>query len=603
MKRCLGVLMIWAGVLAGWNANYTVSLDQLKSTSNLTNSLSFSRELSSHLSLNGATSFTAGRNLDLERFTDSRNGRGWLSWRPKRGLEVSTEYVRNINLEERYGKTVRDEIRNSATGALRYVPSDWLTMNIQAGIHSLDYRNISGDSVSSGINEGSLHNVNFNVTRRLLGVVSTNLSLAESRSYGTETDTGRDVLTARVGYNFPRSWRGGSFNAEIGAARNYTTYHITRFTHKGRRWNHSATLVLPEVLPRIFVEMNTAWSYESRFWEEIDPDTVSEADPRDRFGHTRQIGSTIVWEMMDDLDLKFTLSRSLSVDDVKKSVFGVEELFDLSERGDDRHLSAQLVYTPGSSRITFHRVVNLYRFDTDGTWDDAFGNTYEDDRDYDELRELLGITARIPIDSRLMLKGEMQGQRRETIFLMSSMSGENRRSSTYTIRPGYEYQIGGGWKVDHSVRLSADYTTYFFPQFTNSSNRLSRRLESFLTFNRVAQDSTILGINHVFRFSDQGRYEDRLFSRTEEAVSSRLTLNMGFHVSRKVGITPSYGWEYSWRNRLDQGLSVDEHIHHVGLRSTVQVLGGVLAANMTRSFRGMDIPSYWKASMNFNYLL
>jgi len=601
MKNCIPVILIFACLLGAWDANYNLGLDQGRVETTLTNSLTFSQELSRHLSLNGATSFQGLRNWGQGRFCDSRSGRGWLSWRPRGGMELATTITRSIVVDKTKGVFTQDKVADNAIGSLRYAPSDWLSMTMQAGLHTEDAWNASHDTLTA--NDGTLYDMSATVNRRLFRVISTNFSVAEARAFGNVSDNGRDNISARVGYNFPDSWNGGSFNAEIGANRNFLKHYDDEYRKKGDEWNHSESLVLPELIHGIFMEMSGQWTYDTTLYTDLDPDSAQEGDRRDKLTNGRRIGCTMVWEMMDDLDLDISVSRALEDEDYKVQITGVEDLFDVSRKTDDRLLSFRLVYTPGSSNVTFHRVVNLYRKDTWGTWEDSFGNIYQDDTDSDELRELLGITARIPVNDWFTLKGEMQGQRRETIFLMAAMSGQSSRSSTYSVRPGYECNVGSGWKVDHAVKLSADYTTYFFPEYASGGNRLSRRLDSFFTFDRVSSDSTVLGIGHTFSFRDQGRYQNRLFSRTYEAVNSRLTFNLGFHVSAKVGITPSYGWEYVWSNRLDQGISTDEHIHHVGIRSVITILGGVLSTNITRTFRMSGDPSYWHASMNFNYLL
>ena len=604
MKRSLSVLILLAGLLGAWNANYTVSLDQKRLSNTLNNSLSFSRNLTRHLSLNGSTAFAGYRNWGQGRFEDSRDIRGWLSWRPRSGMEFSSGFTRGVSLKYLDNINWDDRVQNTASGSIRYAPSDWLNMNIQAGIHSLDYRRVvSDDSLDVGESDGSLYDMSATVNRKLFSVIRTSLSVSESRSFGDLADTGRDNISTRIGYYFPDSWKGGSFNAEISANRNRNTSYITESVRRGNTWRHSESLVFPELISGIFMEMSGSWSYSSTTVTDFFPDTTIEGNPDDQAVNSRNIGCTMVWEMMRDLDLNISIARTLKLHESKRQIYGVPYLFDLSRNEDDRMMTFRLVYTPGSSTITFIRLVNLFRRDTYGTWEDSFGNIYEDETDLDELREALGLTARIPVKPGFLIKGEMQGQRRETIYINASMSGENSRSSTYSVRPGYEYSVGSGWKVDHVVALSADYTTYFFPQFTQNTNRLSRRLESFFTFNRVSQDSTVLGVSHVFRFRDQGRYENRLFSRTEESVTSQITLNMGFHVSKNVGITPSYGWEYFCRNRLDQGVTAAQHTHHLGIRSSIRVLGGILSTNITRSFLQSSAPSYWQAAVNFNYLL
>jgi hypothetical protein len=601
LSRHIAAVLFLTASLAAWNANYSIGLDQYKNTSTLNNSLTFSRELTETLSLNGSMSFTAVREYALDKFSDGRSGRGWLSWKPRPGLELSANFSRSLDLRDDSGEMEQDKVYDSGTGQIRYSPADWLSLNMQAGLFSSS--TMERDSLAPKVNDGSLHDINATLNRRLFGLVNTNLSVTRGRSFGSLVDSGRDNISARAAYNFPDPWLGGSLNAEVNAGRNFNTYYEDETTRYGDSWGHTESVTLPELIPGIFMEMSGGWSFEDRTNRDFEPDTTLNGHPSDNSTHDRNIGSTIVWEMLEDIELNVSVSRTLELQESKAYIAGVQNLFDISKSVEDRMLSFRLIYTPGSSSITFHRIVDLYRTDTDGTWEDSFGNVYQDDTDNDELRELLGVSARIPLSRWFTLKGEMQGQRRETIYIMAAMSGESRRSSTYSIRPGYECQVGGGWKLDHSVKLSADYTTYFFPEFTSQGNRLSRRLDSYFNFSRVSSDSTVLGLSHTFWFRDQGRYENRLYSRTSETVNSRLTLNTGFHVSDRVGITPSYGWEYSWSNRLDLGYSEDEHIHHVGLRSSIDAFGGVLSTSITRSFRQTGTPSYWQASVAFNYLL
>ena len=118
---------------------------------------------------------------------------------------------------------------------------------------------------------------------------------------------------------------------------------------------------------------------------------------------------------------------------------------------------------------------------------------------------------------------------------------------------------------------------------------------------RTSTDSTTLGISHNFIFNDQGNIEDGLFLRTEETLNNTITLDVGFHVSSSVGITPTYSYQYYARNRMAYGLKTVDHIHHVGIRSAIDAMGGTLNTNITRSFYSDDDrDSYWNANVGFN---
>jgi hypothetical protein len=202
------------------------------------------------------------------------------------------------------------------------------------------------------------------------------------------------------------------------------------------------------------------------------------------------------------------------------------------------------------------------------------------------------------------MEATIQGQRRETIYLKSEQSGNSKRSSTYSLEPGIRYDAGGNWTLRESVKISADYTTFLFPEMsTSGSDLLFRRIVTNSSFQRISQDSTTFGISHTFRFQDQGSYINSVFLRSEEVIGNTIRFDLGFHVSSTIGLTPSYAWEYQRRNYLAQSIpSRIEHIHHVGLRTRMNLQNGSLNLNLTRSFYSRDDEqSYWKASVGLDY--
>jgi hypothetical protein len=364
-------------------------------------------------------------------------------------------------------------------------------------------------------------------------------------------------------------------------------------------------MVVPVPFEDVAMEISTGWYYSNRFYEYDDPDSAStQGDVLDRKEFSRDISSSLRYQMMDDMKLSLNLSRDILRVDQKRTATGVETLFDTYYIDDDRMFSATLDYTPGDCRISFYRAIQLLKRDTYGTWTDIWGIQHTDNFDYDQTRQVLSLTSQIPISDRITLDALIQGQSRETIYIMAEQSGNSKRSSTYIIEPGVEYDAGGDWTLDESVQFSADYTTFLFPETsTAGSDLLFRRVTTNSSFQRVSQDSTLLGISHIFRFQDQGSYSNSVFLRSEEIINNIIKLNLGFHVSRSIGLTPSYAWEYQRRNYLAESYPPRiEHIHHVGLRTRMDLQRGTLNLNLTRSFysdEGRD--SYWKASVGLNY--
>lgn len=597
--------LVLAGTAAAVNVGYNMDLSQIKDRVLLNNSLSLSERLTSRISMNASASFTGEKNSDLGRFVDGRSGNANISFSPFTGMELGINLSRVLSSEEKYGELIRDRLNNTTSGQIRYNPSSWLSLNMSLGAHFVDYMNPSGDSTITGYDEGGVRNVDISMNRTIFGDLSGSVSLSEHRTLGYQKDTGSDNLSLRMGYDFPSLFRGGSLDAQASAGKVFITYSDSNRTQRQDDLSSRLSLVVPFPLTGVSMELATGWRYSDRYYDYAEPDSTStQGDVLDRKEFNRDLSSSLRYQIMDDVRLDLGLSRSILRVDQKRTSTGVQTLFDIYYIDDDRQLTATVHYTPGDSRISFYRAVQLIRRDTYGTWTDIWGIEYTDNFDYDQTREVLSLSSEIPLSSSVIFDAVIQGQRRETIYVMSEQSGNSKTSSTYSIEPGFRYDAGGDWTLDESVQFSADYTTFLFPgTSTAGADLLFRRVNTNSSFQRVSPDSTTLGIAHVFRFQDQGTYSNSVFLRSEEVINNIIRLNLGFHVSSDIGLTPSYAWEYQRRNYLAQSLpSRVEHIHHVGLRTRMKLQGGALNLNLTRSFysRG-DRESYWKASVGLNY--
>ncbi|MCK5786798.1 MAG: hypothetical protein KAH54_09620 [Candidatus Sabulitectum sp.] len=591
--RFMYCVLVLVFTMAAWDFSYNINMEQIKETTSLTNSFSVSEAISPTVSLNGNGSFYAKRTDGLDQFTDSRSGSGWVSWKPIDGVDMSSTFLKSISLEDRYGSRVRDDRTESATGAIRYSRGSWLSTNTAVGIQRRDYITSSG----TGNNDGNFYRVSASVNKTILNSINTSVGFNENRSYGSETNNFSDGLSARVSYYFPEEYRGGSIGAEISGDRNSVIYIDSLESHIGDSWAHSENLELPELIPGVFIDISTSWSGDRKHWESTDPDS-SEADPRsdDRTG--RNLSSNLIWEMAENIELDFAFSRSMDEREDLMVIYGSEESYKLDESMDDKLLNITLSYTPGRARVAFQRIVELYSYDT--VIDDGDSSGYSNDYDRDEYRELLGVSASIPLSPRFTVTCSMTGQQRSSYYLMASQSANSKTASTYSFYPGYKYDMGNDWKISQYMKITANYTTYMFTE-ASADDRLFRRLEESFSLNRVSSDSTTLGISHRFTFNDQGTFEDDLFMRSEESINNRITVDAGFHVSEKVGLTPSYTYEYASRNRMDLSLKTVDHIHHVGIRSVIAAMGGTLNANITRTFySNSSRDSYWNATVGFN---
>jgi len=605
VRKSLILLSLLFASLQAVSVGYDISLDQIKDKSSLMNSLSLYQQLTSRISLNASVSFNAERNQDLHRFIEARNGTANLAFTPVRGIELGIDLSRNISFEEKFSELIMHRLSNTTSGQIRYTPSSWLSVNIGLGAHFIDYMNPSGDTTVTGHDQGGVRNVSISLNRTFFPGMSGSISFAENRTLGYQKDTGNDDMSVRMNYDFPEDYGGGGLNAQIKATKLFTTYNDSNRTQRQDNWNSGLSLVVPAPFSRFSMEISTDWDFSDRYYEYTDPDSgSSEGDVLDRQQRFRSLSSSIKYEIMDNLSLNMNLSRNVLRIDQKRTATGVSTLFNTYYVDDDRLFRASLDYNPGASRISFYRTIQLLKRDTYGTWTDVWGVEHTDNYDYDQLREVLSLSAEIPLGSRIVLKTIIQGQSREIIYIMSEQSGNSKRSSTYSIEPSFRYDAGGDWTLQESFQISADYTTFLFPECsTAGSDMLFRRITTNGSFQRVSQDSTTLGLNHIFRFQDQGSYENSIFKRSEEVIGNTIKINLGFHVGGEIGLTPSYAWEYQKRNYLAQTIpSRVEYIHHLGLRTRMFLNDGTLSLNVTRSFYSRDDrPSYWKATVGLNY--
>lgn len=602
--RLAGVaVLLGLSLSMAYNISYDNSYSQYKQTSELYNSFSLVQALTDKVDLNLDADFTANRSDALHRFRDTRMGEAWLSYKPGEDLELATSLERRLHTEERFGEITRDEAETTVTGQIRCSALEWLNLDVGLGTHLLRYQTVSDDSMVSGRNQGGVHDVSISVNKSFTPRFSTSVTFGEERTLGDETDYGSDNLTGRVNYKLPELLPDASISYQVGASKFFTTYHDSAQSQRQRSWNHSASFTLPELLPALSVSMGTNWSQTKRYWEREDS-TAQQGDARDREDVSRGINSSIRYDIMDNAYINFQISRRLSRSDRKRQGPGTENLFDIWDDSDNRSLSASLVYKPGEAKVEFKRTVELYRHDTFGTWESGIGVEYRDNTDRDELRETLMLDAELPVSSRLTLSTVLTGERRETIYLMAEQSANSKTSSIYSVEPGATFELGRNWDLEHKVEFSADYTTYLFPDVSASNNLLFRRVESSFSLDRLSADSTRLGVSHDFRYQDQGGYEQSMFTRSEESLRSSLTLFGGFHLPGRVGLTPSYSWEYNSRN-YPSGLasSTSEHLHHVGLYTNMALSRGNLTLSLTRTFYSEeDRESYWRATVSFNYV-
>jgi hypothetical protein len=583
------------------DVSYDNHYSQYKQESQLDNTFSFTHRISSKLRFSATAGFNASRNDDLEKFDDGRSGDASISYVPLPGLELSTMVEQTTTKNQRYGETTRDEEAGAATGQIRYSPSDWLSMTMELGSYTHETWQAS-DGVTT-VNDGAIRNGSVSVTRRLFEKVSTNLSYSSSRSLGSERDNGSDRIAARLNYDLPRQFRGAALAFSVGGATHFIDWSDSTATDQSGDYSYSASLTLPSLSRSLSMELGSTWRNDYREIEvEGHPDSQS---VNDREGWDRGVNASLRWEARDNLDITAELSRSLGRDDRLRQGPGTDILYPIWYESEKRRVNFTVSYRPGDARVEFVRSVDLYSWDTFGQWYSNLGTEFEDNSDKDDLTEVISLYSELQVSEGLELRARVKGQQSEIVFLKAEQSANSNNSSIYSFEPGYTAALGDGWEMDHDVKLTADYTTYLFPEAAGQEDILFRRLDSRFDLQTVGRDSTVLGISHRFYFQDQGEYADGVFYRSEESLDNRITLNTGFHISRGIGVTPSYGWQYTSRDYPSGTLEGrSEHLHHVGLRTNLSLSGGRLSLTLTRTFYSKaERESDWRANISFNYLL
>ena len=188
MKKSLILLAFIFVSLNAVTIGYDISLDQVKDKSSLMNSLSLFQQLTSRISMNANASFNAEKNKDLHRFVEARNGSASLTFTPVSGIELGINLSRNISSEEKYSELIRDQLRNTTSGRIRYSPASWLSINIGLGAHFLDYMNPSGDTTITGHDQGGVRNVDISMNRTIFPGMSGSVTLGENRTLGYQQD-------------------------------------------------------------------------------------------------------------------------------------------------------------------------------------------------------------------------------------------------------------------------------------------------------------------------------------------------------------------------------------------------------------------------------
>ena len=583
------------------DVSYDNSYSQYKQDSQLDNTFSFTQRISEKLRLSASAGFNASRNDDLEKFDDTRSGNANISYVPIRGLELSTMVEQTTRKNQRYGETIRDEEAGAATGQIRYSPSDWLSMTMELGSYTHETWQAS-DGVTE-VNEGAIRNGSVSVTRRLFEKVSTNISYANSRSLGSERDNGSDRISARINYELPRRFRGATLAFSAGGATHFIGWKDSTATDASGDYSYTASLTLPALTEALSMDVGSSWRNDYR---ELDvagyPDSQS---VNDREGWDRGVNASVRWEARDNLDINAEISRNIGRDDRLRQGPGTSILYPIWNESERRRVNFTVSYRPGDARIEFVRSVDLYSWDTFGKWYSNLGTEFEDNSDKDDLTEVISLYSELQVSDGLQLRATVKGQQSEIVYLKAEQSANSKTSSIYSFEPGYTAALGSGWEMDHDVKLTADYTNYLFPAAAGQEDILFRRLDSRFNLQTVGRDSTVLGISHRFYFQDQGEYEDGVFFRSEESLDNRITLNTGFHISRGIGVTPSYGWQYTRRSYPSGVLEgSSEHLHHVGLRTNLSLSGGRLGLSLTRTFYSRaERESDWRANITFNYLL
>jgi hypothetical protein len=177
-------------------------------------------------------------------------------------------------------------------------------------------------------------------------------------------------------------------------------------------------------------------------------------------------------------------------------------------------------------------------------------------RDRDQLNEKLSLSINSRPYSKLSATISMSASSIEFVNIDASLSGQNRKETTYDFRPSITFQLNDRIQIKQDYGLNIEFTEYAFDE---NENDLDRNVRFSNTVRAKLTNALNVEFFYDLHFHDAGSYlrespdGDRFLSVDTEDRKDRITL--GFRYKINSHLTAVGDYDYS--RRVDKAVGSD----------------------------------------------
>jgi hypothetical protein len=172
----------------------------------------------------------------------------------------------------------------------------------------------------------------------------------------------------------------------------------------------------------------------------------------------------------------------------------------------------------------------------------------ENPRDRDQLNQKLSLSINSRPYSKLNASISMSASSIEFVNIHGSLSGQNRKETTYDFRPSITFRLNERIQIKQDYALNIEFTEYAFDE---NSNDLDRNIRFANTIKARLTDAINTEFYYALHFHDGGKYlrenpgAERFLSVDSEDRKDRLTLGFDYMINSHLTALADY--EYSRR--------------------------------------------------------
>jgi hypothetical protein len=177
-----------------------------------------------------------------------------------------------------------------------------------------------------------------------------------------------------------------------------------------------------------------------------------------------------------------------------------------------------------------------------------YDNKEANPRDRDRLSNRVSMDiAYIPYENVTAHLGGEYSQE-QSVFTQAAASGNNRNTTRYRVSGSYDVRTFRGIKITQTYDIGAVYSLY---QFAPSVNSLVRNSNVKTRFDVPITNRVALGIDHTYRYQDQGGYYEVGGSNKYSRAAGSETNTFGLGTSYGIGgfrfnVKQSYYRQDTW---------------------------------------------------------